>query len=186
MSEQPLSLLSVVGFSGSEDTLRLHPGGKTLIYPLGSTVVLRDKDDPRAQVRARRRSGLPLCPGPARASVGRRQRTRAGAWAQLRHMQRARKTTTRSHALAAHTTCRPCAPSHTHTRARAHATRTHAQEFLQGHTDRVSALALSRSGRYLASGQVTHLGFAADIIVWDLEARSLLHRMQLQKARVRF
>ena len=50
--------------------------------------------------------------------------------------------------------------------------------------DKVSALALSRSGRYLASGQITYLGFTADIIVWDLEQRRLLHRLQLQKARM--
>ncbi|KAI8467381.1 MAG: flagellar associated protein [Monoraphidium minutum] len=105
MCDEKLSLLSVVGFSGAEDTLLLHPDGKTLIYPLGSTVVLRDKEDGRAQ------------------------------------------------------------------------------EFLQGHTGRVSALALSRSGRYLASGQLTHLGFPADIIIWDLGARALVHRLQLQKAR---
>jgi hypothetical protein len=56
-----------------------------------------------------------------------------------------------------------------------------AQEFLQGHTDKVSCIALSPSGRYLASGQSTYLGFVADICVWDLEARSLVHRLQLQK-----
>jgi cilia- and flagella-associated protein 52 len=32
------------------------------------------------------------------------------------------------------------------------------QEFLQGHTGQVSCLALSPSGRYLASGQETYLG----------------------------
>ena len=36
---------------------------------------------------------------------------------------------------------------------------THKQYFLQGHTDDVSCLAVSKSGRYLASGQVTHMGF---------------------------
>ena len=48
---EQLSLISVVGFSGDSDTLLLHPYGKTLIYPLGSTVVLRCKEDARAQVR---------------------------------------------------------------------------------------------------------------------------------------
>lgn len=121
---------------------------------------------------------------------------------------------------------------------------------LQGHTGKVSCLALSPSGRLLASGQITYLGFTAgvqqrlcclnwhqqphcfdsrsmvclrqrcctisaicqladsiwsarcaapgttqqcyglpqrlcccpaDIIIWDLETRSLLHRLQLQK-----
>lgn len=58
------------------------------------------------------------------------------------------------------------------------------QEFLQGHTDRVTALALSRDGRLLASGQVTHLGCPADIIVWDLARRAPLHRLQLQKVKI--
>lgn len=33
------------------------------------------------------------------------------------------------------------------------------QEFLAGHTNTVSCLALSHSGDFLASGQVTHMGF---------------------------
>ncbi len=57
------------------------------------------------------------------------------------------------------------------------------QEFLQGHSNKVSCLAVSSSGRYLASGQVTHMGFTADIIVWDIATRSLLHRMSLHKVR---
>lgn len=47
----------------------------------------------------------------------------------------------------------------------------------------VSCLALSKSGRYLASGQITYMGFTADIIIWDLESRQLLHRMALHKVR---
>lgn len=42
-------------------------------------------------------------------------------------------------------------------------------------------MALSKNGRYLATGQVTYMGFTADIIVWDLESRQLLHRMGLHK-----
>lgn len=49
----------------------------------------------------------------------------------------------------------------------------------------VSCLALSRSGRYLASGQVTYMGFTADIIIWDLEAKQLMHRMALHKVSAR-
>ena len=35
------------------------------------------------------------------------------------------------------------------------------QEFLSGHTDNVSCLAISKSGKYVASGQITHMGFKA-------------------------
>jgi len=58
------------------------------------------------------------------------------------------------------------------------------QEFLQGHSDEISCLALSKSGKYLATGQVTYMGFTADIIIWDLENRKLLHRMSLHKVKV--
>jgi hypothetical protein len=50
----------------------------------------------------------------------------------------------------------------------------------------ISAIALSKSGRYLATGQVTYMGFTADIIIWDLESRQLLHRLGLHKARLSF
>jgi hypothetical protein len=47
---EPLQLNSVIGFGGSvENGLLVHPDGRTLIYTLGSTVVLRDKADPRSQ-----------------------------------------------------------------------------------------------------------------------------------------
>ena len=47
-------------------------------------------------------------------------------------------------------------------------TRLQTQAFLKGHTHQVSCLALSHDGTKLASGQVTHMGFVADIIIWDL------------------
>merc|ERR1711998_294570 len=45
----------------------------------------------------------------------------------------------------------------------------HSQRYLHGHKDRVSCVALSPTGKYIASGQVTHMGFTAPIIVWDFE-----------------
>ena len=58
------------------------------------------------------------------------------------------------------------------------------QQFLQGHSDRVTCMRLSPSGRFLASGQVTHLGFQADVIVWDMDTLEIVHRLRLHKVRV--
>ena len=46
----PLPLESVIGFGGAvTDGLILHPDGQTLIYPLGSMVVVRPKNDSSQQ-----------------------------------------------------------------------------------------------------------------------------------------
>ena len=50
------------------------------------------------------------------------------------------------------------------------------QAFLQGHDNHISTLSLSKSGKYLASGQQTFMGFNADIIVWDFEERKEKYR----------
>ena len=39
------------------------------------------------------------------------------------------------------------------------------QSFLRGHDQRVSCITISNSGNYLASGQQTHMGFQAEIII---------------------
>lgn len=56
-----------------------------------------------------------------------------------------------------------------------------AQSFLRGHDQRVSCITVSRSGNYLASGQQTHMGFQAEIIIWNFHSRSPIHRMKLHK-----
>lgn len=48
----------------------------------------------------------------------------------------------------------------------------------------VSCLSLSASGRYLASGQVSFMGFPAPIIIWDLKTRTVLHTLSLHKVRL--
>ncbi|KAI8588611.1 WD40-repeat-containing domain protein [Geranomyces variabilis] len=58
------------------------------------------------------------------------------------------------------------------------------QEFLQGHTNAVSCLAIDKPGRLVASGQVTHMGFQADIIIWDFKKRTAVHRFSLHKVKV--
>ena len=58
------------------------------------------------------------------------------------------------------------------------------QSFLSGHTNTLSCLAISRTGRYLASGQITHMGFQAMIVVWDFETRTAKHTLTLHKVKV--
>ncbi|CAK9207947.1 unnamed protein product [Sphagnum troendelagicum] len=107
MAVRPLPLQACIGFGGTVGTgLILHPDHKTLIYPLGTTIVLRDRKDLTKQ------------------------------------------------------------------------------EFLQGHNNRVSCVTLSRSGKYLASGQVSPMGFSAPIIVWDYAGRKLLHKLILHKVKI--
>lgn len=43
------------------------------------------------------------------------------------------------------------------------------QEFLDGHTNTISCVALSKNGKLAASGQMTHSGFQAEVILWDLD-----------------
>lgn len=61
---------------------------------------------------------------------------------------------------------------------------TNEQTFLHGHSSNVSCLNCSTSGHFLASGQITHMGFKADIIVWDFAGKSLYARFSLHKVRV--
>jgi len=58
------------------------------------------------------------------------------------------------------------------------------QTFLQGHDNQISAITLSASGKYLASGQKTFMGFPADMIIWDFESRKATHRLRLHKVAV--
>ncbi|KGL89172.1 WD repeat-containing protein 16, partial [Charadrius vociferus] len=59
------------------------------------------------------------------------------------------------------------------------------QKFLRGHTDNISCVVVSRDGVYVASGQVTFMGFKADIILWDFEKKQLLARLSLHKGSIK-
>ena len=98
-----LNLMAIIGFSGKvPDGLILHPDNETLIFPIGSQIIIRN-------VLSRQDS------------------------------------------------------------------------FLRGHDNDISTMALSKSGKYLASGQRTFSGFKADIIIWDLTTLSLIHRFSIHK-----
>lgn len=55
------------------------------------------------------------------------------------------------------------------------------QEFLSGHTNNVSCVAISKSGQYIASGQVTYMGFKADIIIWEFQERQTYCKLTLHR-----
>lgn len=56
------------------------------------------------------------------------------------------------------------------------------QTFLSGHSDAVTAIAISKTGRYVASGQQGQS--TADIIVWDFAERKMVHKFTLHKKKV--
>ena len=98
-----LNLMAIIGFSGKvPDGLILHPDNETLIFPIGSQIIIRN-------------------------------------------------------------------------------VLTRQDSFLRGHDNDISTMALSKSGKYLASGQKTFSGFKADIIIWDLTTLSLIHRFSIHK-----
>ncbi|KAG5279889.1 hypothetical protein AALO_G00082690 [Alosa alosa] len=61
---------------------------------------------------------------------------------------------------------------------------TNKKDILYGHTNNVSCVTVSKSGRYVASGQVTFMGFKADVIIWDFSKKCIHARLQLHKAKV--
>jgi len=58
------------------------------------------------------------------------------------------------------------------------------QAFLQGHDNQVNCICVSKSGRLMASGQKTFMGFPADVIIWDFDERKEIHRLSLHKVAV--
>ncbi|NWZ32016.1 CFA52 protein, partial [Asarcornis scutulata] len=58
------------------------------------------------------------------------------------------------------------------------------QVFLHGHTNNVSCIVVSRSGTFVASGQVTFMGFKADIILWNFWKKELVARLSLHKGKI--
>jgi len=58
------------------------------------------------------------------------------------------------------------------------------KKFLLGHSNNISCMDISKSGKFIASSQVTHMGFQADIIVWDFETRQQYRKFSLHKGKV--
>lgn len=62
--------------------------------------------------------------------------------------------------------------------------KTNKQEFLSGHTNNITIIDISPSGRLIGSGQVNHMGFRAHLIVWSWVGRFEILRHELHKVRV--
>jgi WD40 repeat protein len=57
----------------------------------------------------------------------------------------------------------------------------HTQEFLRQHDDAITAIAVSSSGRMIASGQQ---GENSDVIIWDFETKKVMHTLEEHDYRV--
>lgn len=58
------------------------------------------------------------------------------------------------------------------------------QSFLRGHENNIACIAMSNTGKYIASGQVTYMGFRAPVIIWSYEKKALMHRLSMHKVKV--
>ncbi|XP_077381780.1 cilia- and flagella-associated protein 52 [Festucalex cinctus] len=58
------------------------------------------------------------------------------------------------------------------------------KHFLHGHTSDVSCLSMSKSGVYIASGQINCNDFEAEIIVWDYATRCLYTKFVIHESKV--
>ncbi|EAT39137.1 AAEL009035-PA [Aedes aegypti] len=61
---------------------------------------------------------------------------------------------------------------------------TNRQTFLRGHTNTISTVDISPSGKMVASGQTNHMGFRAYVIIWDWESRREISRYELHRVKV--
>lgn len=59
------------------------------------------------------------------------------------------------------------------------------QRFLTGHTSEITAIAVSRTGRYIASGQHSAIDQESTLILWDFERMSQLAKWTMHKDSIR-
>ncbi len=62
---------------------------------------------------------------------------------------------------------------------------TREQKYLRGHDNDITVITVSNNGKYLATGQKTYSGFKADIIIWDFETGTLIHRLSIHKVAIK-
>ncbi|XP_039429837.1 cilia- and flagella-associated protein 52 [Culex pipiens pallens] len=61
---------------------------------------------------------------------------------------------------------------------------TNRQTFLRGHTNTISTVDISPTGKMVASGQTNHMGFRAYVIIWDWQSRKEISRYELHRVKV--
>lgn len=61
---------------------------------------------------------------------------------------------------------------------------TKAQRFFEGHTNVISAVTVSKSGKCVGSGQVNYMGFRSPIIIWDFKTGQIITKYESHKVRV--
>lgn len=62
--------------------------------------------------------------------------------------------------------------------------KSHKQVILNGHNNTITCVEMSPTGRFLASGQANHMGFKANVCIWDFDKRELYGRHALHKVKV--
>ncbi|XP_034936102.1 cilia- and flagella-associated protein 52 [Chelonus insularis] len=58
------------------------------------------------------------------------------------------------------------------------------QSFLSGHNNVITTLTISPCGKYIASGQLTHLGFKAMVIIWNYDEKNIKANYEIHKGKV--
>ncbi|KAF6201741.1 hypothetical protein GE061_004136 [Apolygus lucorum] len=56
--------------------------------------------------------------------------------------------------------------------------------YLEGNTNVITSVAVSKTGKYVAAGQVNHMGFKAPVFVWDFETGEVKMTHESHKVRV--
>ncbi|XP_046394132.1 cilia- and flagella-associated protein 52 [Ischnura elegans] len=58
------------------------------------------------------------------------------------------------------------------------------QVFQGSHSNNVSAITISCSGKYIATGETTQMGFKAPVTIWDLEEKKTFQKYEIHKMKV--
>lgn len=62
---------------------------------------------------------------------------------------------------------------------------TKAQSFFRGHRNKISCFSVSKCGKFIASAENCQTGFLSEILLWDLQTRTILQSLKLHKGTVK-